>query len=344
MGMSRIGSTQSFVSDGGSCGGEICSTMDATSEAQKGDVTDNDLKHLLLLLEGKDGEMVWQSMMERSTANMSYQAWRHETESGLIVLRSKTIFEDATPEIVRDFFWDDEFRPKWDNMLSHVKILEECPDTGMMIIHWIKKFPFFCSDREYIIGRRIWESGNTFYCVTKGVPYPDLPRRDKPRRVDMYFSSWAIKPVKSLKGDGQLPACEVTLIHYEDMGIPKDVAKLGVRHGMWGTVKKLHTGFRTYQNSRNADDSPSRCALMAGISTKISIDEGADTIEQVATEEKRDERLNVQRQHDQGAIDWKWLVVGGTVALVCGLQAGLVGKALLVGAGQRVARRRGNSR
>lgn len=53
--------------------------------------------------------------------------------------RSKTIFEDATPELVRDFFWDDELRPKWDPMLAHFKILEECPDTGMMIVHWIKK-------------------------------------------------------------------------------------------------------------------------------------------------------------------------------------------------------------
>ena len=29
------------------------------------------------------------------------------------------------------------------------------------------QFPFFCSDREYIIGRRIWETGRTYYCVTK---------------------------------------------------------------------------------------------------------------------------------------------------------------------------------
>ena len=29
------------------------------------------------------------------------------------------------------------------------------------------QFPFFCSDREYTIGRRIWDSGRTYYCVTK---------------------------------------------------------------------------------------------------------------------------------------------------------------------------------
>ena len=47
-----------------------------------------------------------------------------------------------------------------------------------------------------------------------------------------------------------MSACEVSLVHYEDMGIPKDVAKLGVRHGMWGAVKKLNSGLRAYQSAR----------------------------------------------------------------------------------------------
>ncbi|KAJ9182224.1 hypothetical protein P3X46_006244 [Hevea brasiliensis] len=301
-------------------------------------VTENDLEHLLLLLEGKDGQMEWQSMMERSTSNMSYQAWRLEPQTGPTVYRSRTVFEDATAELVRDFFWDDEFRLKWDPMLAYFKILEEFPHTGTMIVHWIKKFPFFCSDREYIIGRRIWEAGKTYYCVTKGVPYPGLPKRDKPRRVEHYFSSWVIRAVESRKGDGQMSACEVILLHYEDMGIPKDVAKLGVRHGMWGTVKKLHSGMRAYQNSRKTEASLSRSALMARITTKISFDESTDSAEPVSREEDKGQVVDIKRHMDHG-IDWKWIVIGGTVALVCGLHSGAIGKALLLGAGQRIARR-----
>lgn len=60
-------------------------------------------------------------------------------QTGPTVYRSRTVFEDATPEVVRDFFWDDEFRPKWDPMLVYFKILEECRNTGTMIVHWIKK-------------------------------------------------------------------------------------------------------------------------------------------------------------------------------------------------------------
>ncbi|XVF28680.1 hypothetical protein REPUB_Repub15cG0051200 [Reevesia pubescens] len=321
-------------------------TADAVSPSCKAEereqdiVTENDLAHLLHLLEGNDGEMEWQTMMERTTPNMSYQAWRHEPESGPAIFSSKTVFEDATPEVVRDFFWDDEFRPKWDTMLAHVKILEECPRTGTMIVHWIKKFPFFCSDREYIIGRRIWEAGKTYYCVTKGVPYPGLQKRDKPRRVELYFSSWVIRAVESRKGDGQLSACEVTLLHYEDMGIPKDVAKLGLRHGMWGAVKKLHSGMRAYQNSRKTDTSLSRCALMARITTKTSSNERMDSLGPVSGEDEKNQTMVIRRQNDNdNGFDWKWIAVGGTVALVFGLHSGIIGKALLLGAGHRIARR-----
>lgn len=149
--------------------------------------------------------------------------------------------------------------------------------------------------------------------------------------------------MQSRKGDGQLSACEVTLVHYEDMGIPKDVAKLGVRHGMWGTVKKLHSGFRAYQSARRLESSSlTRCAQMAKITTKISNGEGTELTEHISTEEEKNEVVVAEKQKDRGGIDWKLLAVGGTIALVCGLQTGVLGKALLIGAGHRFARRRAN--
>lgn len=301
-------------------------------------VSEKDLDHLLYLLEGKGGDSAWQNMMERSTSNMAYQAWRHDPETGPVAYKSKTVFEDATPEIVRDFFWDDEFRPKWDPMLSYFEILKDCPQTGEMVVHWIKKFPFFCSDREYIIDRRIWESAKAYYCVTKGIPYPNLPKRDKPRRVDLYFSSWVIKPVESRKRDGQLTACEVTLVHYEDMGIPKDVAKLGVRHGMWGTVKKLNSGLRAYQNARKSEIQLSRCALMARITTKISLEEKTNSSESCSEEQGSVSAMDTQINKEHG-IDWKWVALGGTAAVVCAFYTGAIGKVLFMGAAQRIARR-----
>ncbi|ERN07498.1 hypothetical protein AMTR_s00413p00010550 [Amborella trichopoda] len=189
--------------------------------------------------------------------------------------RSRTIIENVTPELIRDFFWDDEFRTEWDDMLFYFKILQECPQTGTMIIHWIRKLCWkyiFLGDREYIINRRIWEYGRTYYCLTKSTPYRSLPRLRKPRGVDLYYSSWPIRAVKSRKGDGQLTASEVLLFHYEDMGIPKELAKIGIGRAMWGLVRKMEAGVQAYQVAQATGASPLRYALMARINTKISAD------------------------------------------------------------------------
>lgn len=145
--------------------------------------------------------------------------------------------------------------------------------------------------------------------------------------------------MESRKQDGQLSACEVCLVHYEDMGIPKDVAKMGVRHGMWGTVKKLHSGLRAYQLTRKTTETPlSRCATMAHITTKISIDGTASSdSDNPSSEVGQDVDDFTCKAYHQG-LDWKWVVIGG-VAIVCGLRTGLVGKALVFGAARRLARR-----
>ncbi|TVU41938.1 hypothetical protein EJB05_15498, partial [Eragrostis curvula] len=310
----------------------------AVFEGERDIVTERDLEHLLQLLDNMEsGDSSWQHLMERTTSNMIYKAWRREPEVGPIMHCSHTIFEDATPELVRDFFWDGDFRLKWDHMLAYSKTLDEFSHNGTTIVHWIKKFPFFCSDREYIFGGRIWESGKTYYCVTKGVAYPSMPKKEKPRRVELYFSSWRIRAVQSPKHPGQMSACEVTLVHYEDMGIPKDVAKVGVRHGMWGAVKKLQSGFRAYQKMRETENTLSRSAIMAQVTTKISIAGSNDLLDQGLS------RANKTSDENDGSravgFDWKWVMVGGAVAAVCVLNTGLVGKVLLLGAARRQAKK-----
>ncbi|KAL5764351.1 hypothetical protein ACOSQ2_016945 [Xanthoceras sorbifolium] len=311
-----------------------CSSSKSTKENSVV-VAEDDLEHICRLVEVKDGGPAWIHMMDRSTPTMSYQAWRRDPENGPPQYRSRTVFEDATPEMVRDFFWDDEFRCKWDDMLVHTTTLEECPTTGTMVVQWVRKFPFFCSDREYIIGRRIWESGRSYYCVTKGVPCSSVPRRNKPRRVDLFYSSWCIRAVESRRGDGQLTACEVLLFHHEDMGIPWEIAKLGVRQGMWGAVKKIEPGLRAYQKERASGAPISRCAFMAQINTKVSADylrsleSCSGDLAEVETSDPSEKPLgrNIPRL----------LVVGGAVALACTLDRGLLTKAVIFGVARRFA-------
>ncbi|KAI3828733.1 hypothetical protein L1987_02842 [Smallanthus sonchifolius] len=302
-------------------------------------VGEGDLKHLSNLVHEKDGGPAWILLMDKSTSNMSYQAWRRDPETGPPQYRSRTVYEDMSPEMMRDFFWDDEFRLKWDDMLLEAETIEECPNNGTMVVKWVRKFPFFCSDREYVIGRRIWESGKTYYCVTKGVQYPSVPCRSKPRRVDLYYSSWLIRAVESRKGDGQMSACEVLLFHHEDMGIPWEIAKLGVRQGMWGAVKKIDSGLRRYQKHVASGAPLSHCAYMAHINSKISTDrmkylentpddlQEIETCEQTVNDEKPSEK-NVP----------KLLVVGGAIALACTIDRGLLTKAVIFGVARRFAK------
>ncbi|XWS48651.1 hypothetical protein CRYUN_Cryun13aG0094400 [Craigia yunnanensis] len=104
----------------------------------------------------------------------------------------------------------------------------------------------------------------------KGNFLPPIPRRNKPRHVDLYYSSWYIRAVESRRGNGQLTACEVLLFHHEDMGIPWEIAKLGIRHGMCGTVKKIVPGLHAYQKERASPAPLSRPASMSQINTKIN--------------------------------------------------------------------------
>lgn len=67
------------------------------------------------------------------------------TQTGPPQYRSRTIYEDATPETLKDFFWDDEFRANWDDMLIHAQTLEKCSKTGTMLVQWVRKVGRRCS-------------------------------------------------------------------------------------------------------------------------------------------------------------------------------------------------------
>ncbi|KAJ7952220.1 StAR-related lipid transfer protein like [Quillaja saponaria] len=296
-------------------------------------LTEHDLEHLCKLVEVKDGGPAWIPMMDRSTPTMSYQAWRRDPETGPRQYRSRTVFEDATLELVRDFFWDDAFRLKWDDMLIHASTMEECTATGTMIVHWVRKFPFFCSDREYVIGRRIWESGRSYYCVTKGVPSSSVPRHNKPKRVDLYYSSWCIRKVESRRQAGHLTACEVLLFHYEGMGISWEIAKLGVRQGMWGAVKKIEPGLRDYQKERASGGPLSQCACMARINTKVSTGY-LSSLESTICDSLEIENQDISEKSIGKNIP-RLLVVGGAFVLACTLDKGLLTKAVIFGVARR---------
>lgn len=69
-------------------------------------------------------------------------------DDGPTEYKTRTVVEDMSPEAMRDFFWDDEFRRHWDEMLSYTKTWEACEETGFMIVQWVRKVRVFCMLRS----------------------------------------------------------------------------------------------------------------------------------------------------------------------------------------------------
>lgn len=226
-------------------------------------LTEDDLEEFIGKIEGQDAGPEWSPLMDKVATGMKYTAWRRDPEQGPTEYRSRTVMERCSSTLMRDFFWDDDFRSAWDDMLVQARTITACERTGFQVVHWVRKFPFFCKDREYVIARRIWSHDDTYYCITKGIHHPEVPKKDKPRRVDFFYSSWRIRPV-------DIDSCEVSLYHQEDMGIQRDIAKLGVRQGMWNAVRKMEPGIRKYQKQREEASRPiSRCVSLANLHTPI---------------------------------------------------------------------------
>ena len=148
--------------------------------------------------------------------------------------------------------------------------------------------------------------------------------------------------MESRRGDGQLTACEVLLFHHEDMGIPWEIAKLGVRQGMWGTVKKIEPGLRAYQKARASGAELSRPAFMAQINTKIN----PELLRSLGGDENlsENEAATTTSEKPLGRNIPKLLIFGGAIILACSFDRGLLTKAFIFNVGRRFGNMGRNAR
>lgn len=79
---------------------------------------------------------------------------------------STTVFEDCSPEVLRDFYMDNEYRKQWDKTVVEHEQLQVDSNSGIEIGRTIKKFPLL-TPREYVLAWRLWEGKDKFYCFIK---------------------------------------------------------------------------------------------------------------------------------------------------------------------------------
>lgn len=95
-------------------------------------------------------------------------------------------------------------------------------------------------------------------------------------------------------------------------------------------MKKMEPGLRKYYAHRKSSSTLSYSASMAQLFTSIPINFFEDSDATVWKSED-----SGRHQHVKG---WKWLVVGGAVALACGLDRGVVGRVIVFGVARRLSK------
>ncbi len=207
-----------------------------------------------------DSGPAWEQMLQKEWDGCTYTAWRRTLASGKTEYKSVTLSEDATAQEFMDFYLDDDVRPKWDGMISEHQLLESAHDTKhrCQVVRWLRSFPFaFLSRREYIIARRLFpgDDANTLYGITKSVEHPAAPQLQGIVRMSTFYSMWRSRTVPCPRGSGK-PMCETTLLHFEDFGIPENLARFTVRHGMAGFVGKMVPEVKEFVKERRSRCGP----------------------------------------------------------------------------------------
>merc|ERR1711977_574477 len=141
------------------------------------------------------------------------------------------------------------------------------------VVRWVRKFPAFCGQREYIIARRTFrekrdtqcgtcvENQRVAYVVSKSTDC-DLPPKIK--RVKEYYSSWRIREMASAQRTGER-AVEVMLLHYEDLGFPNSIFKLAMRTFFGWFITGLESnGLREYVKCNGTSTNRSTSSNSAG--------------------------------------------------------------------------------
>ncbi|XWS11663.1 hypothetical protein CRYUN_Cryun37aG0018500 [Craigia yunnanensis] len=162
-------------------------------------VSNSDLKFLIDNLDGKLNEdEKWENVIDKENNFLSYKAKCCRPKDRPLKYLSTTVFESCSPELLRDFYMDNDYRKQWDKtMLDHMQLQMDITN-GIEIGRTIKKFPLL-TPREYILAWRLWEGKDrTFYCFIKECEHPSAPRQKKYVRVGYFRSGWQIRKGKCL--------------------------------------------------------------------------------------------------------------------------------------------------
>ncbi|KAL9291214.1 putative START domain-containing protein [Arabidopsis thaliana] len=204
-------------------------------------VSDEDLKGLIQKLgERSEDAEIWEDVIKKSNPRVSYTAkCCKPTDGGPMKYLSTTVFEDCSPEVLRDFYMDNEYRKQWDKTV---------------VEHEQLQFPLL-TPREYVLAWKLWEGKDKFYCFIKECDHNMVPQQRKYVRVSYFRSGWRIRKVPGRN------ACEIHMVHQEDAGLNVEMAKLAFSRGIWSYVCKMENALRKYIATSHRPQGPTLSAV-----------------------------------------------------------------------------------
>jgi len=254
-------------------------------------VTEEDLQFFKSRTEGELGAAGWKSICEKElSGELTYSAWFRILPNKKTEYKSVTVVRDVSAEEMMDFYLDDPSRTTWDGLISHHEILEQASFSDRrQIVRWKRSFPFnFITDREYIIGRRVFREGDRLYGVTKATEHPLAPVSDDIVRMEVYYSMWYTKSIPCPWGTDR-KACEVVLLHHEQFKIPERLSRFTVCKGMWGFVKKMGKSMREFTAERRQrcdQDEPDMQAYGSSLAADIQSEGSRESTDSSASRKR----------------------------------------------------------
>ncbi|GAB2293102.1 hypothetical protein Dimus_027315 [Dionaea muscipula] len=207
-------------------------------------LSEADLRRLITCLDGEvDGNEKWEHVISKRNSHLSYQAKCCKPKDGPLKYLSSTVYESCSPDVLKDFYMDNDFRKQWDKTFLEHEQLHIDVSSGIEIGRIIKRFPLL-RPREYVMAWKVWEGNNkVFYCIAKECEHPLAPRQSKYVRVEILRSGWRIRKVPGTN------ACEINMVHQEDAGLNEKMAKVAFARGIWSYVCEMDSALRKYSSS-----------------------------------------------------------------------------------------------
>lgn len=250
----------------------------------------------------------WDSVIDKRNDILSYCAKCCKPKDGPLKYLSVTVFENCSPEKLRDFYMDNDYRKKWDKTVVDHWQLHVDLNNGVEVGHTIKKFPLL-TPREYVLAWRLWEGKDkTFYCFIKECEHPLAPKQKKYVRVSFFRSGWRIRKVPGRD------ACEIKMFHQEDAGLNVEMAKLVFSKGIWSYVCKMDGALRKYSTVRRPQSSSFVNAITLIKMVPPALDTTRDAASQ-ATSAPAGLESKLSRRPSRKTVANGLLLIGGVICL-----------------------------